>query len=95
MNRKFILIACAMMLFPGSQAMAGTWSWHSDLIEQMLLVIRDNHNTEERARSVAPMSLDKAALRDRADSGRADRGRADRGRADRGPSSPSTHRSPR
>lgn len=36
MKRFSILVACAIMMWPASQACASTWSWHSEIMQKIM-----------------------------------------------------------
>ncbi len=50
MNRAFgIIVACSLLLLPSS-AVAGTWSWHSDIVQKIIEVLQ-NQETRVKDRS--------------------------------------------
>ena len=51
MKRVTILIVCALWLLPARPAMAGTWSWHSEVIQQIIvkILIRMDEVRNERS----------------------------------------------
>jgi hypothetical protein len=56
MKRVSILVACAIFAFPATQAVAGTWSWHSEVVQKLIERIQQHHGAKTTPASSAGSS---------------------------------------